>query len=85
MLLTTGVALAFLALPQSALAAKTDVPVVTAANLAAIVEAVVPGEEELKWREVPWRPTLLDGLRDGVMQRRPVLLWAMNGHPLGTT
>ncbi|MFT5734951.1 MAG: hypothetical protein ACJA2W_001967 [Planctomycetota bacterium] len=78
-------ALAFIASLQAAPAAAVDVPVVTAANLASIVQAVVPGEDELKWRSIPWRPTLLDGLRDGAEERRPVLLWAMNGHPLGTT
>ena len=82
MVLATCLALALL---QSAAVPIPEVPVVTAKNLAAIVESVVPGEDELAWRSIPWRPTLLDGLRDGAEQQRPVLLWAMNGHPLGTT
>lgn len=57
----------------------------TPETFARIVEYVVPGEDELKWRSIPWRPTLLDGLRDGAKEQKPVLLWAMNGHPLGTT
>ncbi|MFT7679283.1 MAG: hypothetical protein ACI8QC_003284 [Planctomycetota bacterium] len=85
MVFAPSIALASLALLQSAPAKVAEVPVVTAENLAAIVAAVVPGEDELKWRSIPWRPTLFDGLQDGAEERRPVLLWAMNGHPLGTT
>jgi len=58
---------------------------VTAETFASIIEHVVPADDELQWRSIPWRPTLLDGLRDGAEERKPVLLWAMNGHPLGTT
>lgn len=85
MVLATSIALASLALLQSGPVTAPEVPVVTAATLAAIIEAVVPREDELKWRSIPWRPSLFDGLREGAEERRPVLLWAMNGHPLGTT
>ncbi len=60
-------------------------PQVTPETLEGLIEFVVPTDEELKWRSVPWRPTLFDGLRDGAAKDKPVLLWAMNGHPLGST
>jgi hypothetical protein len=50
-----------------------------------MLEFVVPSDDELTWRSIPWRPTLFDGLRDGAASKKPVLLWAMNGHPLGST
>ena len=79
MLLT---ALALLApLPST----QTDISEANAKTFASIIEYVVPSDDELQWRSIPWRPTLLDGLRDGAEERKPVLLWAMNGHPLGTT
>lgn len=56
-----------------------------AASLAEVVRQVVPGEDELTWRAIPWRATLRAGLQDATVERKPVLLWAMNGHPLGTT
>lgn len=62
-----------------------EVPALTAKNFDSIVEYVVPDADELKWRSIPWRQTLLEGLRAGAEERKPVLLWAMNGHPLGTT
>jgi hypothetical protein len=56
-----------------------------AASLAEVVRRVVPGSDELAWRAIPWRATLRAGLQDATEERKPVLLWAMNGHPLGTT
>lgn len=60
-------------------------PGADAGNHEALLAHVVPSEEELRWRAIPWRATLGDGLRDGAATRKPVLLWAMNGHPLGST
>ena len=65
--------------------AQKNTPLVTLETLTEFVESVVPGEDELAWRSIPWRPTLFDGLRDGAAAKKPVLLWAMNGHPLGST
>ncbi|MEM6673489.1 MAG: hypothetical protein AAF726_11650 [Planctomycetota bacterium] len=62
-----------------------DAPLATPETLDALVEQVVPSDEELAWRAIPWRPTLYDGLSDGAASDKPVLLWAMNGHPLGST
>ncbi|MEL6429379.1 MAG: hypothetical protein AAFU73_00995 [Planctomycetota bacterium] len=50
-----------------------------------VVAHVVPGADELRWRSIPWRPSLSAGMRDGARLDRPVLLWAVNGHPLGST
>jgi hypothetical protein len=62
-----------------------DALLVTHETVDAIVSHVVPAPDELEWRTIPWRPTLFDGLRDGAAEKKPVLLWAMNGHPLGST
>lgn len=48
-------------------------------------QQIVPTAEELRWRELPWQPTLRDGLRVGRELGKPILLYAMNGHPLGCT
>jgi hypothetical protein len=60
-------------------------PQLDAASLATVVQQVVPKPDELAWRAIPWRATLRAGLLDATAERKPVLLWAMNGHPLGTT
>ena len=46
---------------------------------------LLPGEDEVAWLEIPWRATLWEAVRVAHEQQRPVLLWAMNGHPLGCT
>ncbi len=79
MFLTALALLAPVPYPQAAL------PELDAKTFASIIEYVIPTDDELRWRSIPWRPTLFDGLRDGAQMRKPVLLWAMNGHPLGTT
>jgi hypothetical protein len=46
---------------------------------------VLPSAEERVWTEIPWRSTLWEAVRDAHAAERPVLLWAMNGHPQGST
>lgn len=49
------------------------------------LEAILPGEEELAWRAIPWRAEFRAALIEADQLGKPVLLWAMNGHPLGQT
>ena len=37
------------------------------------------------WKSIPWRTSLLDSQRAAVKQQKPILIWAMDGHPLGCT
>jgi hypothetical protein len=46
---------------------------------------IQPTPEELAWRRVPWRTSLQTGLAEANAAGKPVLLWLMNGHPLGCT
>lgn len=46
---------------------------------------ILPAPDELTWRDIPWRPRLWEALSEAREQDKPVLLWAMNGHPLGCT
>ena len=43
-----------------------------------------PGSDDL-WRTVPWKTSLLDAQRAAVSNRKPIFIWAMDGHPLGCT
>jgi hypothetical protein len=42
-----------------------------------------PGEE--KWREVPWMTDLWAARQKAAAEGKPILLWEMDGHPLGCT
>jgi hypothetical protein len=44
-----------------------------------------PAPAECSWQDIQWLESLGKGLAAAVEQQRPVLLWAMNGHPQGCT
>ena len=46
---------------------------------------IKPTEKELAWSQISWRSTFYDGLIDADNYKKPLLLWVMNGHPLGCT
>ncbi|MEC9376505.1 MAG: hypothetical protein VYC00_00215 [Candidatus Neomarinimicrobiota bacterium] len=46
---------------------------------------IQPTEIELVWTSIPWRSSIQEGLIEANAQRKPMLLWVMNGHPLGCT
>ena len=46
---------------------------------------IKPTKDELAWAEIPWRSTFYDGLVESDREQKPLLLWVMNGHPLGCT
>ena len=48
-------------------------------------EFIKPTKDELAWAEIPWRSTFYDGLVESDREQKPLLLWVMNGHPLGCT
>ena len=37
------------------------------------------------WRTIPWKISLLDAQRMAAEQKKPLFIWAMDGHPLGCT
>jgi hypothetical protein len=44
-----------------------------------------PSKTELEWQTLPWKMSFHEGLKEGARLGKPVLLWAMNGHPFGCT
>lgn len=60
-------------------------PALDATSAAAWRAYVQPTPHELRWQQIPWLPSFADGLAAARDQDRPLLLWVMNGHPLGCT
>ena len=77
-----AVAIGALALPGTASTCIGDLDAAAAERIRA---QVLPSAEELRFEEIPWIPAFGEGLARGQEERRPVLFWAMNGHPLGCT
>jgi hypothetical protein len=72
---------AVLSLLGPALAGPPDASV----DLEATLRHVLPDKSELVWTQVPWKPTLWDAVIAAQAEKRPILLWAMNGHALACT
>ncbi len=51
----------------------------------AILRFIRPRPEELSWQAIPWQTSIPDAIAIAQRERKPVLLWAMNGNPLGLT
>ena len=54
-------------------------------NFDTVLRAVRPAEAELAWQKIGWQPTLWHAVIEAHKAKKPILLWAMNGHPLGHT
>ena len=42
-------------------------------------------DSELVWEQLPWYVTYHEGLEQAGTEGKPLVLWVMNGHPLGCT
>lgn len=47
------------------------------------VQEILPTAEEERWLQIPWRTNLSEARRDAAKEGKPILLWVMNGNPLG--
>ncbi len=43
-----------------------------------------PRKDEV-WRTIPWKVSLLEAQAIAARERKPIFIWAMDGHPLGCT
>ncbi len=42
-------------------------------------------DESTPWRTIPWKTSLLAAQREAAADKKPIFIWAMDGHPLGCT
>lgn len=43
-----------------------------------------PAKDEA-WRTIPWKVSLLEAQAAAGREKKPIFIWAMDGHPLGCT
>jgi hypothetical protein len=60
-------------------------PEVNDENFAQLKEAICPADAEQAYLEIPWHASFFSAVNEARETNRPILLWAMNGHPLGCT
>jgi hypothetical protein len=46
---------------------------------------IKPAATEANWARVPWRTSLWEARQKAAAEGKPILLWEMDGHPLGCT
>jgi hypothetical protein len=56
----------------------------TDAEFHRLLDELKPAPDEL-WRTVPWQIELLEAQQRAAGERKPIFIWAMDGHPLGCT
>ena len=71
--------------PLPRAAPPSAAPALTEATFEALRDAILPSAQERAFEAVGWRPSFGEAVREARELDRPVLLWAMNGHPLGCT
>ena len=59
--------------------------VLTDATYASVRDHVLPSDDELAFQRLGWRSTLWQAVVEAREADKPILLWAMNGHPLACT
>ena len=46
---------------------------------------IKPKASEQAWEKIPWLTSLWEARQKAAAQGKPILLWEMDGHPLGCT
>ena len=54
-------------------------------QVADLLALIKPGKGEDQWATIPWMTDLWQARQLAARQGKPILLWEMDGHPLGCT
>ena len=71
-----------LALPLLPVLAVEPIPASQFNHLRAVIK---PRPDEQKWLQVPWQGSLWAARKKAAAEGKPILLWEMDGNPLGCT
>ncbi|HYF01709.1 MAG TPA: hypothetical protein VEJ18_22500 [Planctomycetota bacterium] len=74
-MVTTAALAAFLALQSAGDGAVPDLDTVR--------QLVKPRVSETKWEEIPWEIDLWEARRKAAALGKPIMLWEMDGNPMG--
>ena len=56
-----------------------------ATNFERWLKFIQPDAKEQAYKEIDWRNSFWPAVQEAKRLGRPILLWTMNGHPLGCT
>jgi len=66
-----------------ATATRAAAPAPTPEQFEKIQSLIKPAGEEAKWEQIPWMASLWQARIKAAAAGKPILLWEMDGHPLG--
>ena len=78
---TLAAALLLLAVPAVSSASPGDE--VKVQEVEALKTLIKPRAEETKWEEIPWQVDLWDARKKAAREGKPLMLWEMDGNPMG--
>ena len=52
-------------------------------DIEALKDLIKPRPEETRWEQIPWRVDLWDARRLAALEGKPIMLWEMDGNPMG--
>jgi len=55
----------------------------TDARVDALLAVIKPAPDEDRWAKIDWRTDLWEARKEAAAAGKPILLWEMDGHPLG--
>ena len=67
---------------QVSVPARAAAPV-SPAQLQPLLRQIKPAAAEQKWASIPWMTSLWEARQRAAAEGKPILLWEMDGHPLG--
>jgi hypothetical protein len=56
---------------------------VNVGSIASLQTLIKPRAEETRWEEIPWAVDLWDARRRAAREGKPIMLWEMDGNPMG--
>jgi len=64
-------------------AALADSPSLDQKQFARLFAVIKPDRQSEPWQDIPWQSNLWEARRQSARDGKPILLWEMDGHPLG--
>ncbi len=62
-----------------------SVPSLSPEQFQALHAALTPRGDSEQWAQIPWQTDLAAARQKAAREQKPLLMWIMDGHPLGCT
>jgi hypothetical protein len=56
---------------------------IPADQLSPLLALIKPASGEDRWAAIPWRTSLWQARQEAAKEGKPIVVWEMDGHPLG--